>query len=230
MRPLLLIVFAAMLATTSTAGQDWRDPSAHTRSFVGIEQGIALEVLDWGGDGPALIVLAGLGNTAHMFDEFAPHFVDGFHVIGITRRGYGASSRPEAGYDIATLASDLRTALDRLGIRRAILMGHSIAGDELTKFAATFGDRVSALIYLDAAYDRTTGQRPTAPGPDQRTTSADLESVDIYNAFAAHVRHSISGERAACDGGVRCHRPDAAHRDAERDLRPHPRRSGAAGL
>src|SRR5262245_54754825 len=118
-----------------------------------------------------------------MFDVFAPRFTDRFHVLGITRRGYGASSKPEHGYDIATLAGDIRTTLDRLGIQRAVLIGHSIAGDELTKVASAFGDRVSALVYLDAAYDRM--DRPTATGPEQPTTDADVSSAERYNAFAA---------------------------------------------
>src|SRR6266567_6188592 len=53
---------------------------------------VTLEVLDWGGRGPALVFLAGLGSTAHVFDTFAPQFTDRFHVLGITRRGFGASS------------------------------------------------------------------------------------------------------------------------------------------
>src|SRR5688500_11914873 len=51
-----------------------------------------LEVLDWGGTGKTLVFLAGGGHTAHEFDEFAPRLTDTFRVIGITRRGVGASS------------------------------------------------------------------------------------------------------------------------------------------
>jgi pimeloyl-ACP methyl ester carboxylesterase len=45
-------------------------------------------VLDWGGTGPPLVFLAGLGNTAHVFDHFAHQFTDRFRVLGVTRRGY----------------------------------------------------------------------------------------------------------------------------------------------
>lgn len=89
----------------------------HARRIVG--SGIALEVLDWGASGPPLLLLAGLGNTAHVFDEFAQHFTDRFHVLGITRRGFGCSSQPDSGYDVRTLATDIRTVLDRLeGLER----------------------------------------------------------------------------------------------------------------
>lgn len=44
-----------------------------------------LEVLDWGGSGPALVFLAGGGHTGHEFDEFAPRLTDTFRAIGIAR-------------------------------------------------------------------------------------------------------------------------------------------------
>ena len=53
-----------------------------------------LEVLDWGGSGRGLVLLAGLGSTAHVYDDFAPKLTSEYHVYGITRRGFGASSAP----------------------------------------------------------------------------------------------------------------------------------------
>src|SRR5882757_1083798 len=77
----------------------WRDPSKHDVRFVTVNQGVRLEVLDWGGSGRALVLLAGSGNTAHVFDDFAPKLTGGAHVYGITRRGFGASDHPASGYD-----------------------------------------------------------------------------------------------------------------------------------
>jgi len=66
----------------------------HRISFVTVDKDVKLEVLDYGGSGRPLIFLAGLGDTAHVFDKFAPKFIATYHVYGITRRGYGASSAP----------------------------------------------------------------------------------------------------------------------------------------
>ncbi|HUB81519.1 MAG TPA: hypothetical protein VMB03_22120 [Bryobacteraceae bacterium] len=63
-----------------------------------MDDNVTLEVLDWGGSGRPLILLAGLGNTAHVFDDFAPKLTPQYHVFGITRRGFGASSSPASGY------------------------------------------------------------------------------------------------------------------------------------
>jgi len=116
---------------------------------------VTLEVLDWGGTGEPVVFLAGLGNSGHVFDDFAPQFTDRFHVLAITRRGYGASSQPASDYGSARLAADIKAVLDTLHLPRVVLVGHSIAGDELTKFGSTYPDRISKLIYLDAAHDRT---------------------------------------------------------------------------
>jgi non-heme chloroperoxidase len=70
------------------------DSSPHKVQFVTVEEGVQLEVLDWGGLGRPLIFLAGNGDTAHAFDNFAPKFTGQNHVYGITRKGFGASSKP----------------------------------------------------------------------------------------------------------------------------------------
>jgi non-heme chloroperoxidase len=117
--------------------------------------GIRLQYLDWGGNGPVLLFLAGFGCSAHIYGSFAPRFTDRFHVIGVTRRAHGDSDYPETGYDVDTLAEDLLQFMDALQINRAILVGHSMANLELSHFAVLHPERVTKLVYLDAAYNRT---------------------------------------------------------------------------
>jgi hypothetical protein len=69
-----------------------RDTTPHRVTFVEVEPGVRLEVLDWGGSGEAMVLLTGSGDNAHVYDQFAFQFTDYFHVIGITRRGYLPSS------------------------------------------------------------------------------------------------------------------------------------------
>src|SRR6187549_3864243 len=81
--------FNLVRTTRETA---WRDPAPHRDQFITVDKDVLLEVLDFGGSGRPLVLLAGLGNTAHTFDRFAPKLADQFHVYAITRRGHGASS------------------------------------------------------------------------------------------------------------------------------------------
>jgi non-heme chloroperoxidase len=143
-------------ATPSTA---WKDPSPHTIQFVTVDnradQPVHLEALDWGGSGRPLVLLAGLGNTAHVFDKLAPKLTAAYHVYGITRRGFGASSAPTASaaaYSADRLGDDVIAVLDALQISRPLLAGHSIAGEELSSVGSRHPDRVAGLIYLDAGY------------------------------------------------------------------------------
>ncbi len=127
--------------------------SNHKSDFVNIN-GIRLHYLDWGGNGPALIFLTGMGASAYIFADFAPRFTDEFHVLAITRRGHGDSDCPETGYEADTLTEDISQFMDYLNIEKAILTGHSVAGVELTHFAATYPNRVEKLIYLEALDNR----------------------------------------------------------------------------
>lgn len=125
----------------------------HKSDFVSVN-GIRLHYLDWGGKGSTLIFLTGMGSSAYIFSKFAPRFNDKFHVLALTRRGHGDSDYPENGYDPDTLIEDICQFMDTLGIEKAILAGHSLAGVELTHFAATHPNRVEKLIYIDALDDR----------------------------------------------------------------------------
>ena len=124
--------------------------------FVTVEPGVRLEVLDWGGSGRPLIFLAGNGDTAHSFDTFAQKFTGRNHVYGITRRGFGASSKPtpaNGNYSADHLGDDVLAVMRALGIERPVLVGHSLAGEELSSIGSRFPTKVSGLVYLDAAYD-----------------------------------------------------------------------------
>ena len=179
-----LAVLLSIQCTDASAGPTIR--------HVAISPTASVEVLDWGGDGTVIVLLAGLGHTAHVFDEFAPRLTDDFHVIGIPRRGFGTSTLTETGYDVTTLADDIRIVLDSLGSGRVVLAGHSLGGDEMTLFARRHPERVAALIYIEAAYDRASSRDSMAhyPAPASETppaTEADLSSVGAYRSFYARV-------------------------------------------
>lgn len=167
-----ILLFA--MGGTSTL-RTWHDPSPHREEYIETERGVKLEVLDWGGTGPAVLLLAGHGDTAHAFDDFAPALTGTFHVLGLTRRGFGASSQPKYGYDLTTMVRDITQVLDALHVKRVNLVGHSIAGDELTRFAITHPDRVATLAYLEAAYDRVEAQKLESRFPKIPASGASRE-------------------------------------------------------
>jgi hypothetical protein len=70
------------------ANQSPTDISPHKVSFITVAPGVKLEVLDWGGPGRPLVLLAGLGDTAHIFDQFAPKLTSNYHVPPRSRRSH----------------------------------------------------------------------------------------------------------------------------------------------
>jgi pimeloyl-ACP methyl ester carboxylesterase len=153
-----------------TPATRWQE-TPHKTQLVTVEKNVKVEVLDWGGTRRPIVMLPGADLTAHLFSQFAAKLTPHYHVYGITRRGFGASSVPEVPdpvfsvvapntyelkplpnnpYDADRLGDDIVEVLDALHIERPVLVGHSIAGEELTSVASRYPNRVAGLIYLDA--------------------------------------------------------------------------------
>lgn len=154
--------------SSAQVASNWQDRSPHQVLSVAVEPGVRLEVLDWrngaSANAPTLLLLHGLGATAHSFDQLAARLSERYPVLAITRRGVGESDKPDRGYDIARLSQDVLQVMESLGLEKPLLLGHSIAGEELSYLGAHFPERFSGLIYLDAAYDRVT---PSADSDDR---------------------------------------------------------------
>lgn len=192
--PLLLAFLVVPLHPQNLAV--WKDPSPHTTRFVAVDKDVRLEVLDWGGSGRPIVLLAGGGNTAHVFDDFAPKLAAYYHVYGITRRGFGASGYAATDHPADRLGDDVVAAIDALHLNRPVLVGHSIAGVELSSVANNHPNRVAGLVYLDAAYsyafddgkgasimDIQKLQGPQPPPPSK----TDLASFDALQKYYERV-------------------------------------------
>ena len=145
----------AILISTGVCSENAQDTSPHTTRFVVVDRNVKLEVLDWGGSGRPIVLLSGLGGTAHDFDDFAPKLIANYHVYGITRRGFGNSNAPGltiVNYSADRLGDDVLEACAALALVRPVLIGHSIAGEELSSIGSRHPEKVAALIYLDAVY------------------------------------------------------------------------------
>jgi pimeloyl-ACP methyl ester carboxylesterase len=172
-----------MIAAPGVSGQASTKNACETNgraadSFCTID-GVRLHYVDWGGEGPAIILLSGLGDSARTFDDLAPRLAHGHHVYAFTRRGYGLSDHSQTDYSNAALIGDIVGMMDALSISRASFVGHSIAGGELSAMGAKHPDRVARLVYLDSAYDWTrafelTSNVPAMPPP----SAADRATLD----------------------------------------------------
>ena len=184
---LMLLIAGAGVSQTPAP---WVDPSPHHATMVTVDKEVRLEVLDWGGSGKPLVLLAGAGNTAHVFDDFAPRLTSKYHVYGITRRGFGASAYSGSEYDADRLGDDVLAVIDSLKLKKPVLVGHSLAGEELSSVASRYPNRVAGLIYLDAAYgyafDNGKGTTMSELGKLPAALRVPAPTVDEHANFAAY--------------------------------------------
>lgn len=182
-----LIFIVTILFIFSCNSSNRRSQKVYQTKFVSGTTNNKIEILDFGGTGEPILFLSGLGNSAHVFVDFAPKFCDKFHVYAMTRRGFGASEQTTNGYRIDTLAMDILAVTKALNLDKVILIGHSIAGDEISKFASSYPDKVAKIVYLDAAYDRSNFMTtlipyfPAFPNP----TANDSSSFENLKVFVA---------------------------------------------
>jgi pimeloyl-ACP methyl ester carboxylesterase len=102
-----------------------------------------------------MILLTGGNNSAHSSDPFAPKLTAWYRVYGTTRRGSGISSAPpltRANYPADRLGDDVLAVIAALKLDRPILVGHSLAGEELSSVASCYPEKGAGLIYLDTGY------------------------------------------------------------------------------
>jgi non-heme chloroperoxidase len=219
------VLFVMAMASSSSAAQnEWRDPSPHKVTLVTVEDDVRLEVLDWGGSGPALLLLAGGGDTAHAYDDVAPTLSTRYRVVGLTRRGHPGSSAPATGYGVARLAEDIVRVMDAVGLKTPVVVGHSFAGEEMHVLGARYPTRIAGLVYVDAAFNRgddtdnepfnvVARALPSAPSPkadDLASFTALRAHLEKYGGAGpeAHLRARWVGNP---DGSVaRMYAPDRA--------------------
>jgi non-heme chloroperoxidase len=123
-------------------------PSVHSIQA----NGVRLEYLDWGGHGPPLVFLAGLGDTAYIYNDLAPEFRSRFHCLGLTRRGFGGSEQPESGYELDNLVQDAASFINALRLRNVTVVGHSFGGTEAIRLSELHPDMIRRVVLLDTAY------------------------------------------------------------------------------
>lgn len=103
-----------------------------------------------GGQGPAVLMLHGFGDTGDMWAPAAAALMATHTVIVPDLRGMGLSSQPAGGYDKKTQAGDMARVLNALRIDRVAVVSHDIGTMVAYSFAAQYFGRVTRWVALDA--------------------------------------------------------------------------------
>lgn len=107
---------------------------------------LTLAYEDTGGEGPAVVLVHGLGGSMYGWRAQTRALAEsGYRAVAYDQRGAGLSSKPPGPYSVELWAEDLERLLDRLGIGRAALIGHSMGCMVAVEAAARLGERCWAL-------------------------------------------------------------------------------------
>lgn len=151
-------------------------------SFVEFDD-VRLHYIDWGGEGDLLLFVPGLSATAHAWAGIAPDFTDTHHVVSVTRRLHGESSKGDTDFDLETLADDLAAVIDALTDQPAVVVGWSYAGLEMPRLARRHPSKVKGLVFVDALFDNS------QPGPEVPAPAGFPMPDSVFSSVAAAVDH-----------------------------------------
>lgn len=111
-----------------------------------------LHTTDTGGPGRPVVLIHGWPLSGKSWSHQIDVFKDaGYRVITYDRRGFGESEKPSEGYDYDTFADDLQQVLESLRVEDATLVGFSMGGGEVARYASRHGlDRVRSVVFAAA--------------------------------------------------------------------------------
>jgi pimeloyl-ACP methyl ester carboxylesterase len=114
---------------------------------------VTLAVHAWPGRGPAVVAVHGLTANHTCWASLGDALARAARLVAYDLRGRGESDKPATGYSLAAHGEDLAGLLDHLGLRRAVLVGHSLGAGIVLRFAVTHPRRVAKLVLIDGGLD-----------------------------------------------------------------------------
>jgi pimeloyl-ACP methyl ester carboxylesterase len=116
---------------------------------VRLASGVRLEYVEQGDPaGIPVVMLHGVTDSWHSFEPVLPHLPESLRAFAVTQRGHGDADRPAGGYRTRDFATDLAGFADALRLGPAVVVGHSMGGTNVTRFAIDYPGRVRGLVLV----------------------------------------------------------------------------------
>ncbi len=135
-----------------------------TTDAIALRSGVTLAIRRFSPPEPSLdddrselpmVLTHGLASNARLWDGAAMILAERGHVVvTVDQRGHGASSKPDEGYDVPTVAEDLGQLIDEIGLDRPVVAGQSWGGNVVLELAASTPERVGGLALVDGGFLR----------------------------------------------------------------------------
>jgi non-heme chloroperoxidase len=122
---------------------------------VTLRSGVTLEYVEQGDrSGVPVVLLHGYTDSWRSYERVLPHLPRTLRVFAVSQRGHGDSARPVGSYEPRDFANDVAEFMDALGIRRAVIVGHSMGASVAQRFAIDHRDRIRALVLIGAFFPK----------------------------------------------------------------------------
>ncbi|MFQ6395428.1 alpha/beta fold hydrolase [Nocardia sp. KC 131] len=144
---LMVVGVLVALIVGNTTGGATATPSDSQEQMVHLPDGDIHVVSSGAPDVRAVVLLHGLAASTPWWDPVIPALGNAY-VVRIDLLGHGRSAKPDSGYSMAEQARRVGAVLDQLGVRHAIVVGHSTGGYVTTSLAEQRRDLVSAIALI----------------------------------------------------------------------------------
>jgi pimeloyl-ACP methyl ester carboxylesterase len=127
--------------------------SAVRMASVNLRTGARINYAESGNPhGEPIVLVHGWPDSWFSFSRVLPLLPGALRALAIDQRGFGDSSRPEAGYTIPEMAADVAAFLDAVDLPRATLVGHSFGSFVARRTALAFPQRVTSLVLIGTGF------------------------------------------------------------------------------
>jgi pimeloyl-ACP methyl ester carboxylesterase len=176
--------FRSLLASAADLGVP-HAPAVPYRSCNIVLRQLRFHYLEWGEpDAPPIVLLHGGHQSAHSWDLVSLHLARRYRVLALDQRGHGDSEWPrDVEYTNHAMSLDAEAFIDTLGVRRPILIGHSMGGRNSMLLTKRGPSRLRALVIVDVGPELSDRGREVIAGFVQ----ANQEFDDLEH-FVSNVR------------------------------------------
>ncbi len=178
--------------------------AADVKSAFAEVNGVKLHYLS-AGKGEPIILLHGYAETSHMWLPLIDELAKTHEVIAPDLRGQGDSDAPESGYTKAAMAQDIHALAEKLGYKKAQIVGHDIGLMVAYAYAAQYPAEVSKIVLMDAFLPGVGDWKNVwlmrdlwhfhfyGKTPLELVTGRERTYLEhFWNDFAADAKHSVS--------------------------------------
>jgi pimeloyl-ACP methyl ester carboxylesterase len=186
---ILALVAAALTANTLIVDSRTRTAMARSGGRI-VETAVVAANVAEAGSGSAIVMIHGFGAAIDWWDQIAPALAMDHRVIRIDLIGHGGTAAPASGYTIPRQAELVAAVLDRLGVDRVTVIGHSMGGEVATALAERNPARIAAMILIDSP--------PTAG--TTFTIMTDAAMTPVIGEFLSHFETDDTIRRGLAQG------------------------------